>query len=95
MHPVPPELLPLIVSALDDPVTRVQMAAAVCHYAMGTPDARAREILRSALHKGKTSELVIATDCTRPRGFTHLQVKWLVDINLKWMDVTTGKTQWH
>ncbi|XP_041928477.1 HEAT repeat-containing protein 4 isoform X2 [Alosa sapidissima] len=51
VHPVPPELLPLIVAALDDPIRRVQMAAAVCHYAMGTPDAKAREILRSALHE--------------------------------------------
>ncbi|KAL2099095.1 hypothetical protein ACEWY4_005575 [Coilia grayii] len=52
VHPVPPELMPLLDSALDDPVWRVQVAAAVCHYAMGTPGARAREILRTALNKG-------------------------------------------
>ncbi|XP_058605964.1 HEAT repeat-containing protein 4 isoform X2 [Onychostoma macrolepis] len=51
----PQELQALIVSALDDPVKRVQMAAAVCQYAMRTPNARARDILRSTLKQGADS----------------------------------------
>lgn len=46
---VPQELQALIVSALEDPVKRVQMAAAVCQYAMRTPNAHARDILRNMI----------------------------------------------
>lgn len=49
---VPPELQPLLLIALDDPVKRVQLAAAVCQYAIGTPNAHARDILRKALQHG-------------------------------------------
>ncbi|ROL44979.1 HEAT repeat-containing protein 4 [Anabarilius grahami] len=45
----PQELHALIVSALADPVKRVQMAAAVCLYAMRTPNTHARDLLRSMI----------------------------------------------
>uniref|UniRef100_A0A671NCV3 Si:dkey-13p1.3 n=1 Tax=Sinocyclocheilus anshuiensis TaxID=1608454 RepID=A0A671NCV3_9TELE len=51
----PQDLQALIVSALDDPVKRVQMAAAVCQYAMRTSNARTRDILRSTLKQGADS----------------------------------------
>ncbi|XP_053365794.1 HEAT repeat-containing protein 4 [Clarias gariepinus] len=46
---IPPELQPLLLSALNDPVKRVQIAAAVCQYAIGIPNAHAQDILRKAL----------------------------------------------
>lgn len=48
----PQELHALIVSALEDPVKRVQMAAAVCLYAMRTPNTYARDLLRSMIKQG-------------------------------------------
>lgn len=54
---VPPELQPLLLFALDDPVKRVQLAAAVCQYAIGTPNAHARDILRKTLQHGKLSNM--------------------------------------
>lgn len=50
---VPPELQPLLLFALNDPVRRVQLAAAVCQYAIGTPNAHARDILKETLQHGK------------------------------------------
>uniref|UniRef100_A0A8C7Q4Y0 Uncharacterized protein n=1 Tax=Oncorhynchus mykiss TaxID=8022 RepID=A0A8C7Q4Y0_ONCMY len=67
-HPtdaVPQELQPLLLLALDDPVKRVQMAAAVCQYAMGTPDSRARVILYSA---GVGADSWVAAQCLAVEG---------------------------
>lgn len=50
---VPPELQPLLLVALNDPVKRVQLAAAVCQCAIGKPNALARNILQKALQHGK------------------------------------------
>lgn len=50
---VSPELQQLLLFALDDPVKRVQLAAAVCQYAIGTHNAHARDILRKTLQCGK------------------------------------------
>ncbi|XP_077096022.1 HEAT repeat-containing protein 4 isoform X2 [Siphateles boraxobius] len=52
---VPQELQALIVSALEDPVKTVQMAAAVCQYAMGTPNTHARDILQTTIKQGADS----------------------------------------
>ncbi|KAL1258323.1 hypothetical protein QQF64_011567 [Cirrhinus molitorella] len=60
------EMQALIVSALDDPVKRVQIAAAVCHYAMRTPNIRARDILRSTLKQdpsGTGADSWVAAQC--------------------------------
>ncbi|KAM6973247.1 HEAT repeat-containing protein 4 [Aplochiton taeniatus] len=68
---VPQELHPLLHKALDDPVKRVQMAAAVCQYAMGIPDHRAREILYSAIHQDSVSVGVdswVAAQCLAMEG---------------------------
>lgn len=50
---VPPELQPLLLIALNDPVKRVQLAAAVCQYAIGKPNVHARDILQKALQHGR------------------------------------------
>ncbi|KAK6307062.1 hypothetical protein J4Q44_G00222100 [Coregonus suidteri] len=71
IQPVPQELQPLLLLALDDPVKRVQMAAAVCQYAMGTPDSRARIILRNALHQdsaGAGADSWVAAQCLAMEG---------------------------
>ncbi|KAM9432806.1 HEAT repeat-containing protein 4 isoform 1-T1 [Salvelinus alpinus] len=71
IQPVPQELQPLLLLALDDPVKRVQMAAAVCQYAMGTPDSRARVILRNALHQdsaGVGADSWVAAQCLAVEG---------------------------
>lgn len=47
------ELQDLIVSALEDPVRRVQMAAAVCQYVMRKPNSQAKDILQSTLKQGE------------------------------------------
>ncbi|XP_042630547.1 HEAT repeat-containing protein 4 isoform X1 [Cyprinus carpio] len=74
---VPQELQALIVSALDDPVKRVQMAAAVCQYAMRTPNARARDILRSTLKQdpsGTGADSWVAAQCLAIDGDTSQAV---------------------
>ncbi|XP_059375109.1 HEAT repeat-containing protein 4 isoform X2 [Carassius carassius] len=74
---VPQELQALIVSALDDPVKRVQMAAAVCQYAMRTPNARARDILRSTLMQdpsGTGADSWVAAQCLAIDGDTSQAV---------------------
>ncbi|XP_067310652.1 HEAT repeat-containing protein 4 [Pseudorasbora parva] len=63
---VPQELQALIVSALEDPVKRVQMAAAVCLYAMRTPNPAARDILRSMIKQdpsGTGADSWVAAQC--------------------------------
>ncbi|KAK7153152.1 hypothetical protein R3I93_011148 [Phoxinus phoxinus] len=63
---VPQELQALIVSALEDPVKRVQMAAAVCQYAMRTPNTHARDILRSTIKQdpyGTGADSWVAAQC--------------------------------
>uniref|UniRef100_A0A3P8ZDF5 HEAT repeat containing 4 n=1 Tax=Esox lucius TaxID=8010 RepID=A0A3P8ZDF5_ESOLU len=70
-HPpdaVPRELQPLILRALEDPVKRVQMAAAVCQYAMGTPGSRARKILRRELDQGFGADSWVAAQCLAMEG---------------------------
>ncbi|XP_072545808.1 HEAT repeat-containing protein 4 isoform X2 [Salminus brasiliensis] len=69
--PVPPDLQPILLSTLSDPVKRVQMAAAVCQYAMGTPNASAREILQNALHQdssGTGADSWVAAQCLAVEG---------------------------
>uniref|UniRef100_A0A673LKE6 Si:dkey-13p1.3 n=1 Tax=Sinocyclocheilus rhinocerous TaxID=307959 RepID=A0A673LKE6_9TELE len=61
-----------IVLALDDPVKRVQMAAAVCQYAMRTPNARDRDILQSTLKQGADSW--VAAQCLAIDGDTSQAV---------------------
>uniref|UniRef100_A0A672RDJ1 Si:dkey-13p1.3 n=1 Tax=Sinocyclocheilus grahami TaxID=75366 RepID=A0A672RDJ1_SINGR len=68
----PQELQALIVLALDDPVKRVQMAAAVCQYAMRTPNARTRDILQSTLKQGADSW--VAAQCLAIDGDTSQAV---------------------
>ncbi|XP_063040504.1 HEAT repeat-containing protein 4 [Engraulis encrasicolus] len=71
VHPVPPDLRPMIDAALEDPIWRVQVAAAVCHYAMGAPDPKAREILRTALNKDHTgvgADSWMAAQCLAMEG---------------------------
>ncbi|XP_043118782.1 HEAT repeat-containing protein 4 isoform X2 [Puntigrus tetrazona] len=73
----PQELQALIVSALDDPVKRVQMAAAVCLYAMRTPNAHARDILRSTLKQdpsGTGRNSWVAAQCLAIDGDTSQAV---------------------
>ncbi|XP_053489232.1 HEAT repeat-containing protein 4 isoform X3 [Ictalurus furcatus] len=68
---VPPELQPLLLIALDDPVKRVQLAAAVCQYAIGTPNAHARDILRKALQRDSSGTGVdgwVAAQCLAIEG---------------------------
>uniref|UniRef100_A0A4W4GHX2 Uncharacterized protein n=1 Tax=Electrophorus electricus TaxID=8005 RepID=A0A4W4GHX2_ELEEL len=50
---VPPELQPLLLAALHDPERTIQMAAALCQYAIGRPSAHARDILRDILWQGE------------------------------------------
>ncbi|XP_052009936.1 HEAT repeat-containing protein 4 [Xyrauchen texanus] len=71
LHAVPQELQPLIVSALDDPVKKVQMAAAVCQYAMRTPNLRARDILQNTLKQdpsGTGADSWVAAQCLAIEG---------------------------
>ncbi|KAI2654445.1 HEAT repeat-containing protein 4 [Labeo rohita] len=73
----PQELKALIVSALDDPVKRVQMAAAVCQCAMRTPNAHARDILRSTLKQdpsGTGADSWVAAQCLAIDGDTSQAV---------------------
>ncbi|XP_034164043.2 HEAT repeat-containing protein 4 [Pangasianodon hypophthalmus] len=68
---VPPELQPLLLFALSDPVKRVQLAAAVCQYAIGTPNAHARDILRKALQHDSSGTGVdgwVAAQCLAIEG---------------------------
>ncbi|KAF4083933.1 hypothetical protein AMELA_G00123020 [Ameiurus melas] len=74
---VPPELQPLLLIALDDPVKRVQLAAAVCQYAIGTPNAHARDILRKALQDDSSGTGVdgwVAAQCLAIEGETSQTV---------------------
>ena len=52
IQPIPQSLQPLLLQALDDPDRRVQIAAAVCQYAMGNANAHAQEILHNTIHQG-------------------------------------------
>ncbi|XP_016400063.1 HEAT repeat-containing protein 4 [Sinocyclocheilus rhinocerous] len=73
----PQELQALIVLALDDPVKRVQMAAAVCQYAMRTPNARDRDILQSTLKQdpsGTGADSWVAAQCLAIDGDTSQAV---------------------
>ncbi|KAI4900406.1 hypothetical protein NFI96_017776 [Prochilodus magdalenae] len=77
VEPVPPELQPLLLSALSDPVKRIQIAAAVCHYAMGRPNEHAREILRNTLQQdssGLGADSWVATQCLAMEGEATLAV---------------------
>ncbi|XP_051502420.1 HEAT repeat-containing protein 4 [Myxocyprinus asiaticus] len=77
LHAVSQELQPLIVSALDDPVKRVQMAAAVCQYAMRTPNLRARDILQNTLKQdpsGTGADSWVAAQCLAIEGDTRQAV---------------------
>ncbi|XP_046710891.1 HEAT repeat-containing protein 4 [Silurus meridionalis] len=68
---VPPELQPLLLLALNDPVKRVQLAAAVCQYAIGTPNAQARDILQKALQQDSSGTGVdgwVAAQCLAIEG---------------------------
>ncbi|XP_016323405.1 HEAT repeat-containing protein 4 [Sinocyclocheilus anshuiensis] len=73
----PQELQALIVLVLDDPVKRVQMAAAVCQYAMRTPNARTRDILQSTLKQdpsGTGADSWVAAQCLAIDGDTSQAV---------------------
>ncbi|TSQ46658.1 HEAT repeat-containing protein 4 [Bagarius yarrelli] len=68
---VHPELQPLILFALNDPVKRVQLAAAVCQYVIGTPNAQARNILQKALQhdsSGTGADSWVAAQCLAMEG---------------------------
>ncbi|XP_027028378.2 HEAT repeat-containing protein 4 [Tachysurus fulvidraco] len=68
---VPPELQPLLLVALNDPVKRVQLAAAVCQCAIGKPNARARNILQKALQhdsSGTGADGWVAAQCLAIEG---------------------------
>ncbi|KAI5616831.1 HEAT repeat-containing protein 4, partial [Silurus asotus] len=68
---VPPELQPLLLLALNDPVKRVQLAASVCQYAIGTPNAQARDILQKALQQDSSGAGVdgwVAAQCLAIEG---------------------------
>ncbi|XP_046907935.1 HEAT repeat-containing protein 4 [Hypomesus transpacificus] len=54
IQPIPQSLQPLLLQALDDPDRRVQIAAAVCQYAMGNANAHAQEILHNTIHQDST-----------------------------------------
>ncbi|KAI7804613.1 putative HEAT repeat-containing protein 4, partial [Triplophysa rosa] len=67
------ELQDLIVSALDDPVRRVQMAAAVCQYVIRTPNSQAKGILQSTLKQdlsGTGADSWMAAQCLAIHGDT-------------------------
>ncbi|XP_017568932.1 HEAT repeat-containing protein 4 isoform X1 [Pygocentrus nattereri] len=71
VEPVPPELQPLLLSALSDPVKRVQIAAAVCQYAMGASNPHAQDILRNVLHQdtsGMGADSWVAAQCLALEG---------------------------
>ncbi|KAK3537084.1 hypothetical protein QTP70_002097 [Hemibagrus guttatus] len=71
VEPVPPELQPLLLFALNDPVKRVQLAAAVCQYAIGKPNAHARDILQKALQhdsSGTGADGWVAAQCLAIEG---------------------------
>ncbi|KAK2843279.1 hypothetical protein Q7C36_011494 [Tachysurus vachellii] len=68
---VPPELQPPLLVALNDPVKRVQLAAAVCQCAIGKPNARARNILQKALEhdsSGIGADGWVAAQCLAIEG---------------------------
>ncbi|KAG7328177.1 hypothetical protein KOW79_008121 [Hemibagrus wyckioides] len=68
---VPPELQPLLLIALNDPVKRVQLAAAVCQYAIGKPNAHAQDILQKALQhdsSGTGADGWVAAQCLALEG---------------------------
>ncbi|XP_064192950.1 HEAT repeat-containing protein 4 [Anguilla rostrata] len=67
-------LQPLLLSALDDDHVWVQMAAAVCQYAMGMPSLQAREILQSTLQRGADADIWLAAQCLAAGGGTSLPV---------------------
>nr|XP_055027724.1 HEAT repeat-containing protein 4 isoform X1 [Misgurnus anguillicaudatus]XP_055027725.1 HEAT repeat-containing protein 4 isoform X1 [Misgurnus anguillicaudatus]XP_055027726.1 HEAT repeat-containing protein 4 isoform X1 [Misgurnus anguillicaudatus] len=74
---VPQELQDLIVSALNDPVRRVQMAAAVCQYVMRTPNSRAKDILKCTLKQdltGTGADSWMAAQCLAIDGDTSQSV---------------------
>ncbi|XP_073668384.1 HEAT repeat-containing protein 4 [Paramisgurnus dabryanus] len=74
---VPQELQDLIVSALNDPVRRVQMAAAVCQYVMRTPNSRAKDILTCTLKQdltGTGADSWMAAQCLAIDGDTSQSV---------------------
>ncbi|XP_066510505.1 HEAT repeat-containing protein 4 [Hoplias malabaricus] len=71
VEPVPPELQPLLLSALSDPVKRVQIAAAVCQYSMGSPSSCAQGILRTAVQQdssGLGADSWVAAQCLAIEG---------------------------
>uniref|UniRef100_A0A4W4GH57 Uncharacterized protein n=1 Tax=Electrophorus electricus TaxID=8005 RepID=A0A4W4GH57_ELEEL len=57
---LPPELQPLLLAALHDPERTIQMAAALCQYAIGRPSAHARDILRDILWQGESNSWAAA-----------------------------------
>ncbi|XP_009291427.2 HEAT repeat-containing protein 4 [Danio rerio] len=65
------KLLAIIIAALDDPVKRVRMAAAVCQYAMRMPNAHARDILLSMIKQdlsGAGTDSWVAAQCLAIEG---------------------------
>ncbi|KAA0711261.1 hypothetical protein E1301_Tti002631 [Triplophysa tibetana] len=67
------ELQDLIVSALDDPVRRVQIAAAVCQYVTRTPNSQAKDIIQNTLKKdlsGTGADSWMAAQCLAIHGDT-------------------------
>ncbi|KAJ8399497.1 hypothetical protein AAFF_G00412090 [Aldrovandia affinis] len=74
VNPVPQELRPLLLSALDDQHAQVQMAAAVCQYAMGSPNPRAREVLHHTLQQGAGTDGWVAAQCLAMEGEANLPI---------------------
>ncbi|XP_056333236.1 HEAT repeat-containing protein 4 [Danio aesculapii] len=65
------KLQAIINAALNDPVKRVRTAAAVCQYAMKTPNAQARDILRSMIKQdlsGTGTDSWVAAQCLAIEG---------------------------
>ncbi|KAG9336384.1 hypothetical protein JZ751_002731, partial [Albula glossodonta] len=74
IHPVLQELQPLLLCALGDQHVQVQIAAAVCQYAMGSPNPHTREILLSTLRQGVDTDSWVAAQCLAMEGETSLLV---------------------
>ncbi|XP_030641668.1 HEAT repeat-containing protein 4, partial [Chanos chanos] len=96
MEAVPPELKPLLLSALNDPVKQVQVAAAVCQYAAGMPNDRAREILRDAILQdsvGTGADSCVAAQCLAMEGDAGQEVIQRLVSQHFFSDSRLGQTQ--
>nr|XP_014349242.1 PREDICTED: HEAT repeat-containing protein 4 isoform X1 [Latimeria chalumnae] len=67
---VPEELQPLIVEALNDHNNRVQIAAALCLYAMRKENRKAQEIMQDTLLHGNDADSWAAAQCLALNGDT-------------------------